>query len=69
MLAFVLRRLTADLHELIARRVGVPLEAATRDVALISGPETERLYDQIVQILQFGLARRARPTGSPGGAA
>jgi AcrR family transcriptional regulator len=66
--AFVLRRLTANLHELIVRRLGVTLEVAAGDVALLSGPETEQLYDQIIQILQFGLARRVQPTGSPGGA-
>jgi AcrR family transcriptional regulator len=65
--AFVLRRLTANLHELIALRLGVTLEEAAGDVTLFSSPETERLYDQIVQILQFGLARRAQPTGSQGG--
>jgi AcrR family transcriptional regulator len=64
--AFVLRRLMADLHGLIVRRLGVTLEAAAGDVALLNGPETDRLYDQIVQILQFGLARRAQPTGSSG---
>jgi AcrR family transcriptional regulator len=66
--AFVLRRLTANLHELIARRLGFTLEAAAGDVTLIGGPETDRLYDQVIQILQFGLARRVQPTGSPGGA-
>lgn len=67
--AFVLRRLTADLHELIVRRLGLTLEEAAADVALMSSPEAERLYDQIIEILQFGLARRAQPTGSPGGPA
>jgi AcrR family transcriptional regulator len=67
--AFVLHRLTADLHELITRRLGVTLEAAAGDVVLLSDSETDRLYDQIVQILQFGLARRAQPAGSPGGTA
>ncbi len=67
--AFVLRRLTADLHELIVRRLGLTLEEAAADVALMSSPEAERLYDQIIEILQFGLARRAQSTGSPGGPA
>lgn len=67
--AFVLRRLTADLHELIGRRIGVSLEAAANDVTLLSGPATDQLYDQIIQILRFGLGTRAHPAPSTGAAA
>lgn len=57
--AFVLRQLTANTHELLLRRLGVTLEEAAADVALLSGPAVERIYDQLVQMLQFGLSPRA----------
>jgi AcrR family transcriptional regulator len=63
---FVLQSLMANLHELIVRRLGITLEAAAGDVTMISGPATERLYDQIVQILQFGLGTRGAPVLSLG---
>jgi AcrR family transcriptional regulator len=66
LVAFVVRRLTADLHELLVRRLGVTLEAAAGDVSLLSGPAAEQLYDQLVQILQYGLSPRTRPAHDEG---
>jgi AcrR family transcriptional regulator len=64
--AFVLQGLIANLHELIVRRLGITLETAASDVSIISGPAAEQLYDQVVQILQFGLGTRAQPARSSG---
>jgi AcrR family transcriptional regulator len=58
--AFALRQLTANVRELLLRRLGVTLEAAAVDVTLLSGPAAEQLYDQLIRILQFGLTPRAR---------
>jgi AcrR family transcriptional regulator len=66
--AFVLGQLMANLRELIARRLGVTLEAAAGDVAIASGPAVEQLYDQIVRIVQYGLGRRADPAENVGDA-
>jgi AcrR family transcriptional regulator len=59
--AFVLQGLIANLHALIVRRLGVTLEDAASDITVISNSATEQLYDQIVQIVQFGLGTRALP--------
>jgi len=59
--AFLLRRLTANLHELIGRRLGISLEAAAHDVTLLSGPATAQLYDQIIQIRQAALPAVSTP--------
>jgi AcrR family transcriptional regulator len=66
--AFVLRNLIADLHGLIRRRTGVTLEQAASDVRLLSGPETDQLYDQIIHILRFGLGQPVPPTSAEGAA-
>lgn len=66
--AFVLRSLISDLHGLIRRRMGVTLEQAASDVRLLSGPEADQLYDQIIQILQFGLGQPAQPDLTEGAA-
>jgi len=58
---FVLWQLMANLHELIVCRLGVTLEAAASDVTMMSDPATDRRYDQIVQIPQFGLGTWAHP--------
>jgi AcrR family transcriptional regulator len=64
--AFVLRGLIASASELIMRRVGVTLAAAADDVAALSGPAADQLYDQIIRILRFGLSARAPGAGQPG---
>jgi AcrR family transcriptional regulator len=66
--AFVLRRMTADLQALILRRMDISLEAAAADVALLSSPAADQLYDQVVQILQYGLGRRAGAAPATGDA-
>ena len=65
--AFVLGRLMANLHDLIVQRLGVTLEAAASDVTIVSSPVAEQLYDQIVQIVQFGLGARVDPARGSGG--
>lgn len=57
--ALAVERLMADLHELMLRRLGVTLEAAAGDVALLSGPVAEQLYDQVIHMLQYGLGARS----------
>jgi hypothetical protein len=46
---------------LIVRRAGVTLETVASDVSSVSGPAGEPLYDQIIRILQFGLAGPDKP--------
>lgn len=55
---FMLSQLTSGLHELLLRRAGISLEAAAADPALLDNPATDALYDQVIRILQFGLAGR-----------
>ena len=57
-----------NLHELLLRRQGITLEEATTDVALLSGPATEQIYDQVIAILQFGLSPQSRLVQSKGAA-
>lgn len=57
--AFVLRRLATDLHLLLARRLGLPLADAAADIERLDTPETARLFDQVVRILQFGVSPSA----------
>ena len=66
--AFVLHQMIGNLHELLLRRQGVTLEEATTDVALLSGPATEQIYDQVIAILQFGLSPQSRLVQSKGAA-
>lgn len=69
LVAFVLRRLTADLHTLMLRRMGLSLAAAAGDVAQLSSAEAGQLYDQVIEILRFGIGARERPSASQGEAA
>jgi AcrR family transcriptional regulator len=62
----VLQGLIGNLHTLIVGRLGVTLEAAAGDVALVSGPVAEQLYDQVIDIVRFGLSAQPRPTHSLG---
>lgn len=64
--SFVLQRMTANLHELLLRRLGVTFEAAAHDVRLLSGPVVDQLYDQLIQMLQFGLSPRGKPAPGKG---
>ncbi len=66
--AFVLQGLLTNLHGLIVRRLGITLVTATNDVAVITDSVTEQLYDEIVQILQFGIGTRPHPTHTSGDA-
>jgi AcrR family transcriptional regulator len=55
---FVIKRLTGDLGILITRRLGLSLEDAARDIKRLAEPEAERIYDAVVQILQYGLGAK-----------
>lgn len=56
--AFMVGGLMGGLRELIIRRAGATLAAASDDLGLLDGPETERIYDQVIAILRHGLAPR-----------
>jgi hypothetical protein len=48
--------LTNDLATLIARRLGLSLQAAAADIERLAGPEVEQIYDTILRMLQHGIA-------------
>lgn len=64
--ALVLRGLLGTARELIMRRLGLSLEAAAGDVAALSGPAADQLYDQIIHIVRFGIGARPAGAGQPG---
>lgn len=64
--AFVLRGLLGSVRELMLRRLGLSLAAAADDVAALDGPAADQLYDQIIQILRFGIGARTGGAGLPG---
>lgn len=62
--AFAIKSLTSDLGELIARRAGVSVATAAHDVERLAGPETERIYDAVLDLLRHGLTPRAGRRGA-----
>ncbi|MFV9505314.1 MAG: TetR/AcrR family transcriptional regulator [Oscillochloridaceae bacterium umkhey_bin13] len=56
--AFVVGRVLGDLRELLLQRLGVSLDEAAGDLRLLESPVAEALYDQVLRILQCGLAAR-----------
>lgn len=55
---FVITRLIGDLGTLIAQRLGVTREDAAHDITRLAGPAAERIYDDVLQILQYGLGAK-----------
>jgi AcrR family transcriptional regulator len=66
LVAFVMQRLTSDLHSLIIQRLGVSLEQAAADVNLFHNPVVTQIYDQIIRILQFGLVVQPQTSAAQG---
>jgi AcrR family transcriptional regulator len=64
--AFVLGQLIGNLRELLLRRLDLTLDEASDNIERLGGAEAERLYDQVIAILQFGLSPRARLGQSEG---
>jgi AcrR family transcriptional regulator len=54
--AFMIKSLTSELSALIARRQGLSDQQAAADIAQLSGPEVELIYDAVLRMLQYGLA-------------
>jgi predicted amidohydrolase len=55
---FVIMRLIGDLGTLIAQRLGLTHEDAAHDIKQLAGPAAERIYDDVLQILQYGLGAK-----------
>lgn len=54
--AFLIRSLLGDLRLLIIRRLDLPLDRAVDDLNVLHNPDVERIYDQVIRMLQHGLA-------------
>ncbi len=54
--AFLIKSLTSELGALIARRQNLSAQVAITDIAQLSGPEAEQIYDAVLNMLLYGLA-------------
>jgi AcrR family transcriptional regulator len=65
LVVFVLHQLTTNFHTLLMRRLGIGGAPTAQDVALMSSPAIEQLYDQLVRLLQYGLSTQTPKRGRP----
>lgn len=64
--ALVIGSLLGDLRELVVRRLGTTVEAATTDLSRLAGPAAEAIYDQVIAILRHGLGPRGAASTTEG---
>ncbi|NJN19540.1 MAG: TetR/AcrR family transcriptional regulator [Oscillochloris sp.] len=53
--ALMIKSLTGEIGQLITRRLGISAAEAAADPSRLSGPEAERIYDQVIAVLQRGM--------------
>ena len=61
LVALMIRGLTNELGGLIAQRIGVNLTEGNFDPVAFSDPAVEQIYDNVIRVLQYGLAPLAPP--------
>ncbi|GAB4212066.1 MAG: TetR/AcrR family transcriptional regulator [Roseiflexaceae bacterium] len=55
--AVVVQGLISNLHTLVFQRLGLSIQEASAEIERLASPEVERIYDDVLRILQRGLAR------------